>query len=102
MLFCSVIAIAQAPTFKANQLPINKNQEVLTRQFRNYQIFQLPISDIHQQVSKSDRADFSLTLNSQLRWDFQINAHDIRSEKYRSRTNTSAGIVENKRQKNIT
>ncbi len=102
LLLLSIVVSAQSPAFQANSIVKKDVQEVLQKQFYNYQLQRLPIEAIHRHVSTADRSDFMLNNNQDINWNIQLQAYDIRSDQYRLRAATSNGTKEFNKGENIT
>ncbi len=102
LLLFTTVAGAQSPTFKANSIVENNVQQVLEKQFYNFDLYQLPVDAIHQHVSRSDRSDFKLKGSDEINWDIELQAYDIRSDQYVLRVATADGIKRIDKGKNIT
>ena len=46
LLFFTIVADAQSPTFHSNPIVENDIQQILEKQFYNFDLYQLPMEDI--------------------------------------------------------
>ena len=102
LLFFTIVADAQSPTFNPNPIVENDIQQILEKQFYNFDLYQLPMEDIHRHVSRSDRSDFKLISGDEINWDIELQSYDIRSDQYKLRVETVDGIKSVDKGKNIT
>jgi len=102
LLLFVVVSDAQTPTFQANSTVEKDAQQILQKQFYDFQLFDLPIEAIHQHVSTADRSDFKLKSNQNINWDIELQAYDIRGDHYALRSATENGVKKLEAGKNIT